>query len=362
MWILAINPGGGSTKVAVFSGTRQFLSENVEHPANELVRFGHVLDQYALRKSAVLSVLDKCRFDRHKLQAIATRGGPLMPLPGGVYRITARVVADIRHGLYQSLHPALLGPLMAHELAEELSIPAYFVDPESTDEFRDVARVSGLKGIERLALSHALSCRAVAEAAAARLNKTYGRCRFVVAHMGTGITVAVHVNGRQVDSNNANDDGPFSPQRAGSLPLTSVVRLCFSGRFTERDVLSLVQRKGGLLSYLGTDDIRRVEAAAKAGNKQADLVFRAMAYQIGKEIGAGVAACGDRPDAIVLTGGLALSRRFLAELRKWVGHLGPKILVYPGEEEMSALVSRLLAVLSGKEQERSYASEIAVRR
>lgn len=361
MWILAINPGGGSTKVAVFNGEKPVLSETVEHPPNQLVRFGHVLDQYEMRKSAVLSVLDQHKFDRTRLQAIATRGGPLRPLPGGVYRITPRVAADIRHGEYQTLHASLLGPLIGFELSQELGIPAYFVDPESTDELRDIARVSGFNGIHRVAISHALSCRTVAQAAAKKLKKPYQKCRLVVAHLGTGITVAAHVGGKQVDANNANDDGPFSPQRAGSLPLAGVVRACYSGRYTEAAILSLFHNKGGLVSYLGTDDIRKVEKAVAAGNKSAELVYRALVYQVAKEVGAYVVACEGGPDAIVLTGGLTLSERFTTDLKKWLAPLKLKVFVFPGEEEMSALASRLIAVLSGKEKERSYDKETALR-
>jgi butyrate kinase len=361
MWILVINPGGGSTKVAVFHGSRPLFSESIDHPPNQLVRFGHVLDQYELRKSAVLSVLDRHEFDRSKLQAIATRGGPLKPLPSGVYRITPRVAADIRHGQYQTLHPALLGPLIGYELSQELSIPAYFVDPESTDEFRDIARISGFNGIHRVALSHALSCRAVAHAAAQKLKKPYKKCRLVVAHLGTGITVAAHVGGRQVDATNANDEGPFSPQRSGSLPLSGLVRACYSGRYTESAILRLLTTKGGLVSYLGTDDIRRVEKAVAAGNKSAELVYRALVYQVAKEIGAYAVACEGRPDAVVLTGGLTLSERFVADLKKWLAPLQVKILVFPGEEEMAAMAMHLLAVLSGKEKERSYDEETALR-
>jgi butyrate kinase len=361
MWILAINPGGGSTKVAVFKDARHVLGETVEHPSAQLVRFGHVLDQYQLRKSAVLSVLANHKFDVKQVQAVATRGGPLKPLPGGVYRIGPRVAADIRHGEYQTLHPSLLGPLIGYELSQELGIPAYFVDPESTDEFRDIARVSGLKGVQRAALSHALSCRTVAQSTALKLKKPDAKCRFVVAHLGTGITVAAHVNGKQVDANNANDDGPFSPQRAGTLPLSGLTRLCFSGRFTESQLLALLTREAGVTSYLGTDDIRRVETAIDSGNKQADLVYRALVYQVAKEIGAYYVACGGKPDAIVLTGGLTLSERFVADLKKWIAPLDTKIVVYPGEEEMAALASRVLAVLSGVEKERSYDKEVAFR-
>ena len=361
MWILVINPGGGSTKVAVFDDLRPLFSESIEHPPNQLVRFGHVLDQYEMRESSVLSVLDKHEFDRSRLRAIATRGGPLKPLPSGVYRITPRVAADIRHGEYQALHPALLGPLIGFELSQELGIPAYFVDPESTDEFRDIARVSGFNGIQRVALSHALSCRAVAQSAARRLKMPYEKCRLVVAHLGTGITVAAHVGGRQVDATNANDDGPFSPQRSGSLPLSGLIRACYSGKYTESAMLRLLTTRGGLVSYLGTDDIRKVERAVAVGNKPAELAYRALVYQIAKEIGAYAVACEGKPDAIVLTGGLTLSKKFTTDLKKWLAPLDKKILVVPGEEEMAAMATHLLAVLTGKEKERDYDKETALR-
>lgn len=362
MWILAINPGGGSTKVAVFNGRKQVLAQTVEHPPARLVRFGHVLDQYDLRKQAVLSVLAAHGFDVRRIEAIATRGGTLLPLSGGVYRITPRVAADIRRGKYQTFHPSLLGPLIGFELSQELNIPAFFVDPESTDELRDIARLSGFKSIERPALSHALSCRTVCQAAARRLKKPYGKCRFVVAHLGTGITVACHVGGRQVDASSANDDGPFSPQRTGALPLTALVRACYSGQYTEKQLLDLFLARGGLVSYLGTDDIRRVERLLDGGNREAAVVYEAMVYQVAKEIGAYAVACGGRPDAILLTGGLTLSDRLVRDLKKWIGWVGPKVMVFPGEEEMTALASRLLDVLGGKEKERSYEQEVALRR
>jgi butyrate kinase len=362
MLILAINPGGGSTKVAVFRGNRQQFAATVEHPPARLLRFGHVLDQYALREEAVTSVLAERGVDPTSIEAIATRGGPLLPLPGGVYRVTRRVVADIRRGCYQTLHPSLLGPLIAWEFSQATGAPAWFVDPESTDEFTAVARISGLAGIERQAISHALSCRSVAQAAARRLRKPYARCRMVVAHLGTGITVATHINGRQVDASNANDEGPLSPQRSGSLPLSALVRLCFSGRHTESQVLDRCQRRGGFLSYFETDDIRRVEAAAAGGNRQAALLFDALSYQVAKEIGAYATVGEGRLDALVVTGGLARSKRLVAAIRRRAGWVAPKFLVYPGEEEMSALANRLLSVLNGTERERDYDKEVALRR
>lgn len=362
MVILAINPGGGSTKIAVFRNKRQILFENVMHPSAQLAHYKLFLDQYRMRKQAIVGTLERYRMNPGSIDAIVSRGGPLLPLPGGVYRITARVVADIRHGRVQTLHPSLLGPLVAYELAEEVGVPAYFVDPVSTDEFWGISRISGLKGIERLALSHALSCRTVARAAARRLKKPYEKCNFVVAHLGTGITVAAHVHGRQVDATNANDDGPFSPQRAGTLPLSGLIRLCFSGRYSERDVFNLVQRRGGLVSYFGTADVRQVEKLVAEGNRRAEVVYEALIYQIAKGIGAYAVTCNGNIDAIVLTGGMTKSKRLVQGLKKRIRFLSPRIFVYPGEEEMPVLASRLLAVLEGKEKEKIYEQEVAVRR
>jgi len=360
MVVLVINPGGGSTKVAVFRNRRQLLSENIEHPAAQLAKFKLVLDQYRLRRDAVVDFLRRHSIDMKTLEAIVTRGGPLLAVPGGVYRVTPRVVNDIRRGRVQTLHPSLLGPLAAHELAEELGIPAYFVDPESTDEFWDVARVTGLKGVQRHALSHALSCRTVARMAAAKLGKQYEKCRLVVAHLGTGYTIAAHVNGRQVDATNANDEGPMSPQRAGSLPCSALIKLCFSGRYSESDVLNLIQRRGGLISHFGTDDLRQVEDLAAKGSREARTVLDAMVYQIAKEIGAYAVVCGGALDAVVITGGLAKSSWLVSELKRRIAILDRKVFVYPGEEEMSELASRLLGVMEGEEKAKSYEQETAL--
>jgi len=360
--ILVFNPGGGSTKVAVFRGRRKVMARAVRHPRTELSRYRSVLDQYRLREAAVSGVLKQAGINTRELDAVVSRGGPLLPLPGGVYRTSRRVVADIRRGKVQTTHPSLLGPLVGHELSEQLGIPAYFVDPESTDEFWDISRITGLKGVYRRALSHALSCRAVAHKAARRLGKPYSRCKFVVVHLGTGITVAAHVRGKQVDATNANEEGPFSPQRAGTLPASALVSLCFAGRHTESDVLELLQRRGGFVSHFGTDDIEKVERLADRGNVQAVLVYDALVYRIGKEIGAYAVACKGHVDAVVLTGGMANSKRLVRELRKWTRHISPHFFVFSGEEEMTALVDRLMDVLDGHEREKSYDKEVAVRR
>ncbi len=410
--ILAINPGGGSTKVGVYDNLKPVFEESIRHSPTELKRFPNVLEQYDMRRRAVMDVLKKHGLDfQHKgtlresaspkskvqspksgriaqatshqplatdsFDAIVARGGTLKPLHSGIYRITRKVVDDIRAGNVQTMHPSLLGPLIAFDLAQMAGKPAWFVDPESTDEFWGLSRLSGLPEIPRRALSHALSVKTVAKQAARKLGKRYERCNFVVAHLGTGITIAAHLKGRQVDASNANEDGPMAPQRSGAVPTEGLVELCLKGieagldnaecrmqsaecRIAEavggqrKAVLDRVQRHGGLLAYLGTDDIREVEARIDKGDERAKLVYDAMTYQIAKEIGAYSCVLKGKIDAIVLTGGMTLSRRLVSELKRWIKHLAPRVMVFPGEEEMKALVRAVLRLHKGLEKERTY--------
>jgi butyrate kinase len=415
--ILAINPGGGSTKVGVYDNLKPVFEENIRHSPAEVKRFPNVLDQYEMRRRAVMDGLESHGINlQHKdtlresaspkskvrspksgliaqatshqplatgsFDAIVARGGTLKPLHSGIYRITRKVVDDIRAGNVQTMHASLLGPLIAFDLAQMVGKPAWFVDPESTDEFWALSRLSGLPEIPRRALSHALSVKTVAKQAARKLVKRYERCNFVVAHLGTGITIAAHLKGRQIDASNANEDGPMAPQRSGVLPAEGLVELCLKGLEAKLDdaecrmqnaeckvtqeawrsavsgqrkaVLDRVQRHGGLLAYLGTDDIREVEARIDKGDERAKLVYDAMIYQIAKEIGAYSCVLKGKIDAIVLTGGMTLSRRLVSELKRWIKHLAPRVMVFPGEEEMKALVRAVLRLHKGLEKERTY--------
>ena len=350
--ILVINPGGGSTRVALFRDEKRYMDENIQHPSEELSRFPKILDQYEYRKEAILNLLKDRRVSLEKLSCVVGRGGPFKPLESGTYRVTHRVIEDIRKGRVQSEHPSLLGALIAKDIADPLNIPAFFVDPVSVDEFWELSRYSGLKEIRRKALSHALSVKMAAKEAAKRLKKSYKRCNFIVVHLGTGITVAAHLKGRQVDANNANEDGPFSPQRTGSLPLPPLVELCY--KYSKEEILKKIQRKGGLLSYLGTDDIREIEKRIEEGDEEAEMVYEAMVYQIAKEIGAYAVVLKGKIDAIVITGGMAHSKRLIRSLRGWIGFLSKKIFVFPGEREMEALAKGALRVLKGEENEKTY--------
>ncbi len=352
--ILVINPGAGSTRIALFEDDRSVFDENIRHAQEELSRCQSIIDQYQFRKETVVKVLADRKIDLGNIAAVVGRGGPFKPLVSGTYRVNDKLIDDIKQGNYQSEHPSLLGALIAKEIGDSIGKPSYFVDPVSVDEFWPLARLSGLKEIPRKALSHALNVRMVAKKAAAELKKPYAECNFVIVHLGTGITVAVHHKGQQIDSSNANEDGPFSPQRAGALPTIPLVEMCFKGQHTAADIKKIINRKGGMLSYLSTDDITEIEKRIDSGDQEAKLAYDAMIYQIAKEVGAYSVVLRGQLDAIIITGGIAHSQRFVSQLRGWIGFLAPQFFIYPGEGEMEALALGVLRVLNGEEEVKKY--------
>lgn len=352
--ILVINPGAGSTRVALFENEKPTLDEIVRHQPADLTGYGKVIDQYQFRKETIIRVLKEKGIDLSTITAVVGRGGPFKPLASGTYEVNQALIDDIKKGNYQSEHPSLLGALIAREIGEAIHKPAYFVDPVSVDEFWPLARYSGLKEIKRKALSHALNIRMVAKQAARELKRLYHECNFLIIHLGTGISVASHLKGKQIDSTNANEDGPFSPQRTGALPTIPLVEMCFSRKYEEEDIKKIIWRQGGLLSYLGTDDIREVEKKIDEGDAEAKSVYEAMVYQVAKEAGAYAVVLKGRIDAIIITGGIAHSERFVSLLKTWIDFLCPKILIYPGEGEMEALARGVLRVLTGEEKVKKY--------
>jgi len=352
--ILVINPGAGSTRVALYKDASPVFEENIKHSPDELLKFPKIIDQYQFRKDKIMDLLKSKNTDLKSLNAVVGRGGPFRPLTSGTYLVNDKLINDIKSSNYQTEHPSLLGVMIAKETADSLGIPAYFVDPVSVDEFWDQSRFSGLKDIKRKALSHALNVRMVAKLTAKKMNKLYDKCNFVIVHLGTGITVAAHLQGKQVDSSNANEDGPFSPQRTGALPTMPLVQMCFSGKFKLDDMKKKIQREGGLLSYLGTDDIPTVEKRIAEGDKEADAVYNAMIYQVAKEVGAYAVVLKGKIDAIIITGGIAHSKNFVAQLKDWIGFLAPQVYVYPGEGEMEGLAQGVLRVLNKEEEVKTY--------
>jgi butyrate kinase len=351
--ILVINPGGGSTKVAVFDGETCVFKGSIPHGKTSGA-FEDMLVQRDRLEHAITDALATQGIDVGALGAIVGRGGALKPMASGTYRVNDLLAEDIRGGNVQAKHPSNLGALMAFELGERLGKPAFMVDPVSVDEFIAEARLTGLPEMERKSLDHPLNSKMVARRAAREMGKTYEAINLIVVHMGTGISVSTHLKGRMMDVNNAQDGGPFSTQRTGGLPTTQLIALCYSGAYTKDQMHARVTRGGGLSAHLGTDDMVEAEKRARAGDAKADAVLRAMAYQIAKEIGASAAALRGQVDAVVYTGGVAHCRYVVNLVREWVGFLTPNVFVYPGEHEMESLALGALRVLRGEETAREY--------
>lgn len=347
--ILVINLGSTSTKVAVYESDKMIFTESVNHPAEELKQYKTIIDQYELRKNTILGVLAKKGASLDDIDGIASRGGNMKPIPGGIYEITPAMIEDMKSGRFGQ-HPNMCGGIVAHGLGKERNIPALTVDPPTVDEMCIPASYSGIPQIKRQSSFHALNQKATARKIASRLGKDYEDVNLIVAHLGGGISVGAHRKGKVVDVNNALDgDGPFSPERAGTLPAGDLVKLCFSGEYSREQVLKLVQGGGGLVAYLGTTSGLEIEKRITEGDAVAAEVFEAMSYQIAKEIGACAAVLEGRVDAIALTGSLAYSKRLIDSLKEKVSFIA-QVLLDPGENEMEALAAGAMRYFNGEEK------------
>lgn len=351
--LLIINPGSTSTKIAIYDNEKPVFEEVLRHSAEELAPYPTIYSQYQFRKDVILETLSRKDINLTKLSAVVGRGGLLHPIPSGTYEVNDRMVEDLRMGLLGQ-HASNLGGILAREIASQLNIPAFIVDPVVVDEMEEVARLSGMPDIERISIFHALNQKAVARRAARDLGKSYEEANLIVAHLGGGISVGAHKKGRVVDVNNALDgEGPFSPERSGGLPAEGLLKLCFSGKYTMDEIKKKMVGKGGLVAYLKTNDAREVEKMIEEGNKEAELIYRAMAYQIAKEIGNCAAVLCGQVDAIVLTGGIAHSKMLTGWIKERVEFIS-QVMTYPGEDEMSALAEGGLRVLRGEEKAKEY--------
>jgi len=344
--ILVINPGGTSTKIALFNGDNEILRENLIHTDNS--------EDIKARETAVKNFLNKHLPDiSRKLDAIITRGGPMKPLPSGTFRITEKMIKDIKAGRVQANHISHIAPIMGYELGEEMGIPAFTVDPVSVDEMEDIARISGFPDVERKSLCHSLNTKAIARKAGKDLGKSYKDFNFVIAHLGSGISVSAHCKGKMIDTTNANEEAPFSAQRAGTVPSVSLLEKVFEKGYKKKEIEKILIKKSGLLGYLGTDDLREVEKKIKSGDKKAKLVFNALAYQISKSIGEMAVALKGEVDAILITGGMGYSKLLTDKIKAYTEFIAP-LYVYPGEDEMRALAEGGLRVLRKEEAEEIY--------
>ncbi|MHB8071434.1 MAG: butyrate kinase [Candidatus Cryosericum sp.] len=356
--ILVVNPGSTSTKLSIFEDRAASATETVSHDASALAQFPSLMDQLPMRLAIVKEFLVRHNVTAASLSAVACRGGLPQPLSSGTYSVNEAMVEDLQHPA-MGAHASNLGACIGFALSRESGVPAFIVDPVVVDELDPLARLSGLKGLERVSIFHALNQKAVARQAAADLGKTYEDANLIVVHLGGGISVGAHHLGRVIDVNNAlNGDGPFAPERAGSLPAVGLVRLCFSGTYSQAEVMKLLAGKGGLVSHLGTNDARVVEKMISEGDAHALLVYTAMAYTIAKTIGEMATVLKGDVDAVVITGSLARSTFLIDEITKRVQFIAP-VRIYPGEDEMKALALGVLRVLDGSVPAKDYPPEHA---
>lgn len=351
--VLTINPGSTSTKLAVYQGDKVLFEETVRHTMQEFANFNNVQEQFDFRWQVLRRVIDAFGYDVNNLDAVVGRGGLLRPVAGGTYMVTEKMLADLKTNKYGE-HASNLGTMLAKKLADTLDIPSFIVDPVVVDEMLPIARFSGNELIARKSIFHALNHKAAGRKIAKKLGSDYEKLNFVIAHLGGGISVAAHRQGKAVDVNNALDgDGPFSPERSGSLPMNDFLEACFSGKWNKRELHDLIIGRGGMISYLGTNSMLEVEAKVKAGDEKAIQAFDAMAYQVSKEIGACSTVLHGKIDAIILTGGLARSDLFtskIIEQTNWIA----SVIIEPGEDELEALNSGVQRVLAGLEKEKLY--------
>ncbi len=352
-YLLIINPGSTSTKVAVFDGENKVAEEGIRHDAHDLAQFDNVADSLEFRLTAINEWLESTKIAMSQIKAVVGRGAPVKPLAGGSYAISEQMLTDLRTMKYSN-HASNLGAIIAHHFGQKLGVPCFISDPITVDNFTDIARVSGIPEIERKCRVHALNIKEVCRREAAKIGKKLEEVNYVCAHMGGGVSVAALEGGRVVDVNDALlGMGPFSPDRAGALPVGPLVKLCFSGKFTEKEMLDKLSRKSGLVAYIGAADLRECERMIRAGDENALLYFNAMAYQIAKEIGQAAVVLAGKYEAIVLTGGMAKSQRLVDEISKYIGFLG-KVIVVGGEFEMEALAAAGVRYLSGQERLKEY--------
>ena len=344
MKILTINPGSTSTKVAVFEGLKRICKATIKHDDGEMLAFESLADQIPMRQTVILDFLNEYDFSLEAIDGFIARGGLLRPLSSGLYEVNATMVEDLKSNKYGS-HASNLGGLIAHMLASQVNKKAYIADPVVVDEMSEVAKMSGLNGVERRSLFHALNQKAVARKYAEKVDVPYEDLHLIVAHLGGGISVGYHQQGRVVDTNNALDgDGPMSPERTGSLPVCSVIDLAYSGQTTKKELLKFVRGYGGMFSYLNTKDAEEVSDMLDSNRVEARKVVDAMVYQIAKEIGGLYAVTKGSLDAIILTGGLAYNQDIIQPLIEMIDHLGD-VIIYPGENELEALAFNMNAFL-----------------
>lgn len=350
---LIINPGSTSTKIGIFEDETLLFDETLRHSTEEIAQFGSIIEQKDFRKNIILDFLKSKDFDVATLDVCVGRGGMLKPIPGGTYAVNDALVKDLEVGV-SGQHASNLGGILAKEIADSIGKPSFIVDPVVVDELADVARISGVPELPRISIFHALNQKAVAKRYANECGKKYEDLNLIVIHMGGGVSVGAHIGGKVVDVFNALDgDGAFSPERAGGAPSGALIKLCFSGKYTEKEVYKKFVGNGGLNALVGTNDMREVEKLVDEGNENAKVARDAFIYQVSKDIGAMATVLKGKIDQIIMTGGIAYDKVVISALIENVGWMAP-VTVYPGEDELLALAQGALRVLNGEEAAKEY--------
>ncbi|MGL5084308.1 MAG: butyrate kinase [Clostridium sp.] len=351
--LLIINPGSTSTKIGIYQDEKEVFVKTLRHSSEEIGRYETVYDQFEFRKDIILEVLKNENIDINSLDAIVGRGGMLKPIEGGTYAVNEKLLEDLKFGV-QGQHASNLGGIISNEIAKELKVPAFIVDPVVVDELQDVARFSGAVEMPRVSKFHALNQKAVAKRYAKECNTSYDDLNLIVVHLGGGVSVGAHRNGKVVDVNNALDgEGAFSPERAGTLPAGKLVELCFSGKYSEKEMYSKIVGKGGFVAYLNTNDARELEDWVGEGREDAIEIYNAFVYQVAKQIGEMATVLEGKVNQIIVTGGIAYWKDLIVQLNKKTGFIAP-ITVYPGEDELLALAQGAIRALTGEEQAKEY--------
>ena len=350
---LIINPGSTSTKIGVFEDETLLFEETLRHSTEEIASYASIVDQKDFRKQIILDLLKEKAFDIHSLQVVVGRGGMLKPIPGGTYAVSDGLLEDLKIGK-QGQHASNLGGILARESGDSIGVPSYIVDPVVVDELMPISRYSGVPELPRTSVFHALNQKAVAKRYAKEQGKAYDSLNLIVVHMGGGVSVGAHEKGRVVDVFNALDgDGAFSPERAGAVPTGALIKMCFSGEYTEKEVYKKVVGNGGFNAYVGTNDMRDVEKMVQGGDQKAAEVREAFIMQVAKNIGSMACVLKGQIDQIIITGGIAYDKVVVGGLKERAGFLAP-ITVYPGEDELLALAQGALRVMSGEEKAMEY--------
>ena len=350
---LIINPGSTSTKIGVFEDETLLFEETLRHPTEEIAKYASIIDQKDFRKKIIVDFLQEKDCDVRSFDVIVGRGGLLKPIPGGTYRVSDALLEDLKAGV-QGQHASNLGGILAREIGDEIGVPSYIGDPVVVDELEPVARISGMPELPRRSIFHALNQKAVARRYAREKGVRYEDLNLIVIHMGGGVSVGAHCGGKVVDVNNILDgEGAFSPERAGTVPVGDLIRLCYSGKYAEKEIYKKICGNGGYNAYLGTNDARVVQKMVDEGDENAKLIQSAFYYQIAKDAGAMAAVLNGKVDQIILTGGIAYSPVTVAKLQEKIGWIAP-FTIYPGEDELLALVQGALRVMNGEEEAKEY--------